>query len=97
VPLEQFLAAKAHMLDGATHNYGETLRALLERVLRLRRIAEAHGVALRAAALAFPFGPPAVASVLVGGRSAAEVHDAAELLSLPCRPPSGRSCGPRAY
>ncbi len=31
---------------------------------------------LRAAALAFPFGHPAVTSVLVGARTAAEVQDA---------------------
>jgi D-threo-aldose 1-dehydrogenase len=39
-------------------------------------------VPLRAAAVRFPFGHPAVASVLVGARSAAEIADAAALLDL---------------
>lgn len=62
---------------GATYDYTEAPRDVLERALRMRVITEAHGVPLRAAALAFPLGHPAVASVLVGARSPAEVRDAA--------------------
>ncbi|MFI6810250.1 aldo/keto reductase [Streptomyces luteogriseus] len=67
----------------ATYNYTAAPREVLGRALRLRAITEAHGVPLRTAALAFPFGHPAVASVLVGARSSAEVHDAAEQLARP--------------
>jgi D-threo-aldose 1-dehydrogenase len=42
-----------------------------------------HGVSLRAAALAFPFGHPAVTSVLVGARSAGEVEDAVTSFERP--------------
>jgi D-threo-aldose 1-dehydrogenase len=42
----------------------------------MRHVCERHGVPLRAAALRFPFGHPAVAGVLLGCRSAAEVRDA---------------------
>ncbi|MFI0713940.1 aldo/keto reductase [Streptomyces inhibens] len=65
---------------GAMYNYAEAPGELLDRALRIRTISEAHGVPLRAAALTFPFGHPAVASVMVGARSPDEVHDAAAQL-----------------
>ncbi|MER5380827.1 aldo/keto reductase [Streptomyces sp. NPDC002688] len=60
---------------GATYNYAVAPRELLDRALRLKEIAERHGTTLRAAALALPAAHPAVASVLVGARSADEVRD----------------------
>ncbi|MFF3611987.1 aldo/keto reductase [Streptomyces sp. NPDC002580] len=60
---------------GATYNYAVAPPELLERALYLKAIAERHGTTLRAAALAFPAAHPAVTSVLVGARSAAEVRD----------------------
>ncbi|MBA2947008.1 aldo/keto reductase [Streptomyces himalayensis] len=63
---------------GATYDYAAAPRDILDRALRLKDLAERHGTTLRAAALAFPLAHPAVTSVLVGTRSAAEVQDAAE-------------------
>jgi len=63
---------------GATYNYATAPGELLDRALRLKSIAERHATTLRAAALAFCAAHPAVASVLVGARSAAEVRDCAE-------------------
>ncbi|MFF4341252.1 aldo/keto reductase [Kitasatospora sp. NPDC001540] len=68
---------------GAPYDYAPAPPELLDRALRLKDACERHGVPLRAAALRFPFGHPAVASVLVGARSAAEVRDAAALLERP--------------
>ncbi|MFF0476296.1 aldo/keto reductase [Streptomyces sp. NPDC004284] len=65
---------------GATFDYTAAPTELLHRALRLKEVCERHGVPLRAAALRFPFGHPAVTSVLVGARSAAEVRDAAAML-----------------
>ncbi|MFI9583819.1 aldo/keto reductase [Streptomyces sp. NPDC052236] len=65
---------------GATYDYTAAPDDILRRALRLQTVAERHGVPLRAAALHYPLGHPAVASVLVGARSAAEVRDAAEQL-----------------
>ncbi|WP_042415313.1 aldo/keto reductase [Streptacidiphilus anmyonensis] len=62
---------------GATFDYAPAGQALLDRALRIKAECEEFGVPLRAAALQFPFGHPAVASVLVGARSAAEATDAA--------------------
>ncbi|HYY79254.1 MAG TPA: aldo/keto reductase, partial [Actinomycetes bacterium] len=50
---------------------------------RLAELCARHGVPLRAAALAFPFGHPAVTCVLVGARSAAEVRDAVAMHATP--------------
>ncbi|MEU4346506.1 aldo/keto reductase [Streptomyces sp. NPDC023838] len=63
---------------GAPYDYAAAPPDLVERALRIKAVCESHGVPLRAAALAFPLRHPAVASVLVGARSAAEVRDAAE-------------------
>ncbi|MFF1724083.1 aldo/keto reductase [Streptomyces sviceus] len=71
---------------GATYNYAQAPGDLLDRALRMREVAERHGISLRAAALAFCAAHPAVASVLVGARSAAEVRDAAEQFATPVPP-----------
>ncbi|BFO19074.1 aldo/keto reductase [Streptomyces sp. KM77-8] len=63
---------------GSTYNYATAPAELLERALRLKEAAERHGTTLRAAALAHCAAHPAVASVLIGARSAAEVHDCAD-------------------
>ncbi|MEV7343381.1 aldo/keto reductase [Streptomyces sp. NPDC093544] len=68
---------------GATYNYATAPAELLDRALRLKTIAARHGTTLRAAALAFPAAHPAVASVLVGARSAHEVRDCVEQFATP--------------
>ncbi|WP_427924256.1 aldo/keto reductase [Streptomyces sp. cg40] len=62
----------------ATYNYAQVPAEVLDRALRMKEAAERHGTTLRAAALAFCAAHPAVASVLVGARSEAEVRDCAE-------------------
>ncbi|WP_320773006.1 aldo/keto reductase [Streptomyces sp. CRN 30] len=68
---------------GAPYDYASAPAEQLERALRMKDLAERHGTTLRAAALAFPAAHPAVASVLVGARSAAEVRDCAEQFASP--------------
>ncbi|MEU9991785.1 aldo/keto reductase [Streptomyces sp. NPDC048045] len=67
----------------ATYDYTRAPGQLLDRALRLRTVAGRHGIGLRAAALAFCSAHPAVACVLAGARSAAEVHDSAEQFATP--------------
>ncbi len=67
---------------GATYDYVPAPAATLARALAIRDVCARHGVPLRAAALQFPFGHPAVASVLVGARSADEVRDAVDMFSV---------------
>ncbi|MFE7705600.1 aldo/keto reductase [Streptomyces sp. NPDC057486] len=66
---------------GATYDYAAAPLTLLDRALRIKAVAEGHGVPLRAAALHYPLAHPAVATVLVGTRSPDEMRDAADLLS----------------
>ncbi|RCH65120.1 aldo/keto reductase [Streptomyces sp. SDr-06] len=68
---------------GATYDYAAAPPELVERALRIKAVCADHGVPLRAAALAFPLRDPAVASVLVGARSAAEVADTAAMFTTP--------------
>jgi D-threo-aldose 1-dehydrogenase len=60
---------------GAPYNYRPAPLDLVDRALRLRDICDRHGVPLGAAAIQFPLRHPAVACVLVGARSAAELEE----------------------
>jgi D-threo-aldose 1-dehydrogenase len=60
----------------STFDYLAAPPAVLDRVARLARVCAAHGVDLPTAALAFPWRHPAVASVLLGVRSCAELDQA---------------------
>jgi D-threo-aldose 1-dehydrogenase len=73
------LAAPA---PGATYDYQTAPGELLDRALRLERACARFGVPLRAAAARFPLTHPAVASVLIGARSAAEISEAIRLRAI---------------
>ncbi|RVU20910.1 aldo/keto reductase [Streptomyces antnestii] len=68
---------------GAHFDYAPAAPQVLERALELRAVCAEFDVPLRAAALQFPYGHPAVAGVLLGARRAAEVADAAAMLRHP--------------
>lgn len=68
---------------GAVYNYGPAPQAILDRAAAVDRVCTAHGVPLAAAALQFPFAHPAVATVVVGARSAAEIDANKILLAHP--------------
>ncbi|WP_371500481.1 aldo/keto reductase [Kitasatospora sp. NBC_00374] len=71
---------------GATFDYAAAAPELVERALRMQEVCARHGVPLRAAAVRFAFGHPAVAGVLVGARNAEEITDAARQFGLPIPP-----------
>jgi D-threo-aldose 1-dehydrogenase len=60
---------------GAPFDYVPARPELVARATRMQEVCARHGVPLRAAALAFPYGHPAVTSVLVGVRSPAELRE----------------------
>ncbi|MDG9705635.1 aldo/keto reductase [Streptomyces sp. DH37] len=66
---------------GAHFDYREAPPELVERARRIQAVCEGFGVPLRAAALRFPFGHPAVASVVVGCSTEAEVRDNARMFA----------------
>jgi D-threo-aldose 1-dehydrogenase len=73
------LAAPA---EGATYDYKAASDALIARAQELAALCATFGVPLRAAAARFPLRHPAVVSVLIGARSAAEITDAIRLRAI---------------
>jgi D-threo-aldose 1-dehydrogenase len=61
-------------VPGARYNYRSAPPEVLEHVRRIERVCGAHGVALADAALQFPLGHEAVASVVLGAVSPDEVR-----------------------
>jgi D-threo-aldose 1-dehydrogenase len=61
-------------IEGATYNYTAAPEPLLERVRGIEAVCARHDVPLQAAALQFPFGHSAVATVIPGARTVAEVE-----------------------
>ncbi len=57
----------------ATYDYAPVQRHILDRANAIADVCESHGVPLPAAALQFPLGHPAVATVCTGARSAEQV------------------------
>lgn len=69
-------------VPGATYDYAAAPDSLIRRARALESACAGFGVPLRAAAARFPLTHPAIASVLIGARSAAEINDAVRLRSL---------------
>jgi D-threo-aldose 1-dehydrogenase len=67
---------------GARYNYTPAPPEIMERVDRIERVCEAHGVPLAAAAIQFPLGHPRIASIIPGAASPEEVTRNRELMSL---------------
>lgn len=65
---------------GAYYNYDPAPPEILNRVARIEEVCAAHGVKLIEAALRFPFGHPAIVSVIPGAQSPQEVHRNADIL-----------------
>ncbi|MFC7309667.1 aldo/keto reductase [Streptomyces monticola] len=68
---------------GAPYDYERAPAERLDRAGKLASLARRHGITLRAAALAFPRGHPAVTTVLVGARTPEEVRDAVAQAGTP--------------
>jgi D-threo-aldose 1-dehydrogenase len=60
---------------GAHYNYQDAPAELIDRAQRIRAVCDRHGVPLRAAAVQFPLGHPAVQMVVVGCRSVEQMQD----------------------
>ncbi|HEX3507534.1 MAG TPA: aldo/keto reductase [Candidatus Dormibacteraeota bacterium] len=60
---------------GARYNYTAAPAPLLDRARKIRSVCDSHGVPLKAAALQFPLGHPAVSCVVVGCRSVEQLDE----------------------
>jgi D-threo-aldose 1-dehydrogenase len=66
-----------------TYNYAQPPQSVLDRVEALKSVCGRHGVALQAAAIQFPLGHSAVASVIPGPRSAKELAENLAMMGYP--------------
>lgn len=67
----------------ARFDYVPADAARIERAQRIQEVCRSFDVPLAAAAIQFPLAHPAVASLLIGARSAAELQDDFDLLDVP--------------
>ena len=67
----------------ATYDYVPSPHDVVVRASTIAGVCARHGVPLRAAALQFPFRDPAVAAVLTGARTAAEISENVGLFDTP--------------
>ena len=71
---------------GARYNYVTAPAPLLQRAQKIRSVCGRHGVPLKAAAVQFPLGHPAVSCVVVGCRSAAHLDESLEMFEMAIPP-----------
>jgi len=69
--------------QGATYQYQDAPPEIHARVRRLYEACGKHGVSVKAAALQFPLGHPAVKTVLLGGKSIAHLEENIRLMREP--------------
>jgi D-threo-aldose 1-dehydrogenase len=67
---------------GAHYNYRAAPAELLERAQRMRAVCARHGIPLKAAAVQFPLGHPAVMTVVVGCRSKAQLEESIQMFEV---------------
>ncbi|WP_394829853.1 aldo/keto reductase [Pendulispora albinea] len=75
------ILAQATVPDDARYNYAEAPRELLKRARRMAEVCARHGIILPEAAIQFPLGHPAVASVVVGAHHASQIVTDAEMIA----------------
>jgi D-threo-aldose 1-dehydrogenase len=68
--------------SGATFNYRAAPPEMMDKAARIAEVCERHQVPLKAAALQFILAHPAIASVIPGARSIAEVEENARMVEL---------------
>ena len=67
--------------ESATFNYRPAQREVLEQARRCKEVCDRHGVPLKAAALQFVFGHPAVTAAIPGPRTVAEAEENFQMMA----------------
>ncbi|MEJ2007553.1 MAG: aldo/keto reductase [Acidobacteriota bacterium] len=70
-------------VPGAKFNYADAPPEIMEKVRKVEEVCARHQVPMKAAALQFPLAHPAVASIIPGARSVAELEENFRLISHP--------------
>ena len=65
---------------GAKYNYRDAPAEMMDKTRHLEEVCARHGVSLRAAALQFPLGHPAISSLVIGCSAPQRIADNLELL-----------------
>lgn len=73
----------ANPQPGATFDYLAAPAELVEKARRMHEVCQRHGVPLKAAAIQFPLGHPAVLSVLSGARRPEEIQENVRMFETP--------------
>ncbi|HEY3230221.1 MAG TPA: aldo/keto reductase, partial [Roseiflexaceae bacterium] len=81
-PFNSGILADPHA-DHPNFNYGPATAEWIDKARRLDAICRRHNVPLKAAAIQFPLGHPAVVSVLSGARSVAELDENIAMFQTP--------------
>lgn len=68
---------------GAKFNYADAPPEILEKVRKVEEVCARHQVPMKAAALQFPLAHPAVAAIIPGARSVAELEENFRLITHP--------------
>lgn len=68
---------------GAHYNYAAVPPEVLARAQRIQAVCHRHGVPLKAAAIQFPLGHPAVAAVLTAGRTPEQIQENLRMFQTP--------------
>jgi D-threo-aldose 1-dehydrogenase len=69
--------------EGATFNYRAASSEMMQKAQRIHAVCQRYDVPLKAAALQFILAHPAIASVIPGARSVAEVEDNMRMIAWP--------------
>jgi len=77
------LLAQPQPRPDAKYNYSDAPPELVQRAQAIAAVCKRHGTSLPAAALAFPLAHPAIVSVCVGARSAAQIERNVALYAEP--------------
>jgi D-threo-aldose 1-dehydrogenase len=67
--------------EKGTYNYREAPPGVVAKALQIKKVCDRHGVPLKAAALQFPLGHPAVSSVVPGTRSPSHQEENLRMIS----------------
>jgi D-threo-aldose 1-dehydrogenase len=81
-PFNSGILANPHA-EHPTFNYGPATAGWVARARQLDAICQRHDIPLKAAAIQFPLGHPAVVSVLSGARSVAELEENVAMFHVP--------------